>query len=156
MKEIYITTPVGWEASLEGEDAADPATEITAKLTVTAPAEEAVETKISADTDTDLVLHAFAAADDRSIFAKIAVTVVIASEPEVEVTASEVTDKSITYTITPNELATSWKYIHQLASEDAPTAESDGWTDGTETTLTFSDLEAILRLSRHIPFMSCL
>ena len=150
VKEIYITTPVGWEASLEGEDAADPATEITAKLTVTAPAEEAVETKISADTDTDLVLHAFAAADDRSIFAKIAVTVVIASEPEVEVTASEVTDKSITYTITPNELATSWKYIHQLASEDAPTAESDGWTDGTETTLTFSDLKAVTAYTLYV------
>ena len=141
VKEIYITKPAGWEASLEGEDAADPAAEITATLTVTAPEEAAAETKISADTDTDLVLHAFAAADDRSIFAKIAVAVVIASEPEVSVEATDITDGSITYTVTPNELATSWKYIHQLSSAEAPTAESTGWTDGSENTFTVDGLE---------------
>ena len=141
VKEIYITKPAGWEASLEGEDAADPAAEITATLTVTAPEEAAAETKISADTDTDLVLHAFAAADDRSIFAKIAVAVVIASEPEVSVKATDITDGSITYTVTPNELATSWKYIHQLSSAETPTAESTGWTDGSENTFTVDGLE---------------
>ncbi len=142
VKEIYITKPAGWEASLEGEDAADPAAEITATLTVTAPEEAAAETKISADTDTDLVLHAFSGADDRSIYSKIAVAIVIVTEPEVSVSAADITDASITYTITPNDLVTSWKYIHQLSSEEAPTAESTAWTEGTGTTLTIGELEA--------------
>ena len=141
VKDVYLTKPAGWSASLEGEDASDPSTEIIAKLTVTAPETE-IETKISADTDTDLVLHAFSAADDRSIYSKIAVAIVIVTEPEVSVSAADVTDASITYTITPNDLVTSWKYIHQLSSEEAPTAESTAWTEGTETTLTIGELEA--------------
>lgn len=141
VKDVYLTKPAGWSASLEGEDASDPSTEIIAKLTVTAPETE-IETKISADTDTDLVLHAFSGADDRSIYSKIAVAIVIVTEPEVSVSAADITDASITYTITPNDLVTSWKYIHQLSSEEAPTAESTAWTEGTGTTLTIGELEA--------------
>ena len=152
VQTVYIVKPDGWNVSLEGEDAADPDTEITATLTVEAPADAAagVNTRISADSDNDIVLHAVAAASDRSIFAKMTVEVVVVTVPEVTIETGEVTDASITYTVTPNEMATSWKYIHQLASEDAPTAESDGWTDGTETTLTFSDLEAVTAYTLYV------
>ena len=152
VQTVYIVKPDGWNVSLEGEDAADPDTEITATLTVEAPANAAagVNTKISADSDNDIVLHAVAAASDRSIFAKMTVELNITTVPEVTIETGEVTDASITYTVTPNEMATSWKYIHQLASADAPTAESDGWTDGTETTLTFSDLEAVTTYTLYV------
>lgn len=139
--EVYIVTPDGWKASLEGEDASDPAREITATLTVTPP-DMSTETKISADTEKDIVIHAASAADNRAIFAKMQVELTVVAMPEVEITVGETTSSSISYTVRPNTDVTSWKYIHQPASETAPDAESEGWMTGTETDLEFTDLES--------------
>ncbi len=142
VKEIYVVKPDGWKVEITGDDAADGTAEVTAKMTVTPPAASQAETKISADSDSDIVLHAVSASGDRSIFAKMTVAVVIAQEPSVSIEATEITEASVTYTVTPNELATSWKYIHQLSSDEAPTAESTEWADGATTTLLIENLSA--------------
>lgn len=127
VQTVYIVKPDGWNVSLEGEDAADPETEITATLTVEAPANTAagVNTKISADSDNDIVLHAVAAASDRSIFAKMTVELSNVSMPDADITVDEVTESSITFTVTPNTDVTSWKYMLLPATAEAPDAADD-------------------------------
>lgn len=127
VQTVYIVKPDGWNVSLEGEDAADPDTEITATLTVEAPANTAagVNTKISADSDNDIVLHAVAAASDRSIFAKMTVELSNVSMPDADITVDEVTESSITFTVTPNTDVTSWKYMLLPATAEAPDAADD-------------------------------
>ncbi len=142
VQSIYITRPEGWAVKLEGDEATDPAAEIVAKLTVTAPAAAGIQTKVSADTDRDIVLHATAASSERSIFAKMSVAVKVDTAPSVTIEAAEISDVSIIYTVEKNSLATSWKYIHQLSSDEAPAAESANWTDGpADGRLEIKDLE---------------
>lgn len=135
--EVYIVTPTGWEAVLE-DLPADPSTESTIKLTVTPPAGDTPGTRVSADTEKDIILHATAAASDRSIFAKMTVELSDAAMPEVAIELGEVTAESISYTLTPNGDVTSWKYMLLPASETAPaTAEdfNERATDGNATEL---------------------
>ena len=141
VQTVYIVKPDGWNVSLEGEDAADPDTEITATLTVEAPADAAagVNTRISADSDNDIVLHAMAAASDRSIFSKMTVERSELAVPTVDITAGEVTATTISFTFAPNEDVTSWKYMLLPSSSPAPeTAEDFGEkaTDGSNESLT--------------------
>lgn len=136
--DVYIQTPNGWTASLEGDNAADPATEITATLTVTAP----IQTRISADSDRDIVLHATAAVGDRSIFAKIAVEMTDAAMPEVKITVGEVTSSSISYTLAPNSDVTDWKYMLLPSTATAPVIAADfddRATVGSATSLTLTE-----------------
>lgn len=135
--EVYIVTPTGWEAVLE-DLPADPSTESTIKLTVTPPAGDTPGTRVSADTEKDIILHATAAASDRSIFAKMTVELSDAAMPEVAIELGEVTAESISYTLTPNGDVTSWKYMLLPASEATPeTAEDfdERATDGNATGL---------------------
>ena len=135
--EVYIVTPTGWEAVLE-DLPADPSTESTIKLTVTPPAGDTPGTRVSADTEKDIILHATAAASDRSIFAKMTVELSDAAMPEVAIELGEVTAESISYTLTPNGDVISWKYMLLPASETAPaTAEdfNERATDGNATEL---------------------
>ena len=135
--EVYIVTPTGWEAVLE-DLPADPSTESTIKLTVTPPAGDTPGTRVSADTEKDIILHATAAASDRSIFAKMTVELSDAAMPEVAIELGEVTAESISYTLTPNGDVTSWKYMLLPASETAPaTAEdfNERATEGNATEL---------------------
>ena len=135
---VYIVKPEGWHVTLEGDDASDPATEITAKLTVTSP-DIAIETKISADSDNDIVLHAVASGSDRSIFSKMTVELSELAVPTVDITAGEVTATTISFTFAPNEDVTSWKYMLLPSSSPAPeTAEDFGEkaTDGSNESLT--------------------
>lgn len=135
--EVYIVTPTGWDAVLE-DLPADPSTESTIKLTVTPPAGDTPGTRVSADTEKDIILHATAAASDRSIFAKMTVELSDAAMPEVAIELGEVTAESISYTLTPNGDVTSWKYMLLPASEAAPeTAEDfdERATDGNATGL---------------------
>lgn len=122
--EVYIVTPTGWEAVLE-DLPADPSTESTIKLTVTPPAGDTPGTRVSADTEKDIILHATAAASDRSIFAKMTVELSDAAMPEVAIELGEVTAESISYTLTPNGDVTSWKYMLLPASETAPATAED-------------------------------
>lgn len=135
--DVYIQTPNGWKASLE-YDASDPTAEVTGTLTVIAP----VLTKVSADSDRDIVLHAVAAVGDRSIFSKIAVEMTTAAMPEVKITVGEVTSNSISYTLEPNNDVTEWKYMLLPESADAPAAAADfddRATVGSATSLTLSE-----------------
>ncbi len=138
--EVYIVTPTGWEAVLE-DLPADPSAESTIKLTVTPPAGDTPGTRVSADTEKDIILHATAAASDRSIFAKMTVELSDAAMPEVAIELGEVTAKSISYTLTPNGDVTSWKYMLLPASETAPATAEDfdnRATNGSATELTLT------------------
>ena len=133
VEDIYITKPSGWDVSLTGDEGTG---DVTATLTVTPPTREELigaQTKISADTEKDIVLHATAAASDRAIFAKIQVEAVLTAMPEVTVAAGEFTPTSISFTVNPNADATSWKYILKPASESVPTVDEVN-TNGTEST----------------------
>ena len=124
--DVYLTVPQGWSATLEGEESP-------AILTVTPPA---AKTKISADSQSDVVVHAVSG--DRSIFAKMTVELSDAAMPEVAIELGEVTAESISYTLTPNGDVTSWKYMLLPASETTPaTAEdfNERATDGSATGL---------------------
>lgn len=138
--DVYIQKPDGWKAVLE-DLPADPSAESTIKLTVTPPAGDTPGTKVSADTEKDIVLHATAAASDRSIFAKMTVELSDAAMPEVAIELGEVTAKSISYTLTPNGDVTSWKYMLLPASETAPATAEDfdnRATDGSASELTLT------------------
>ena len=137
VSDVYIQKPDGWNAVLE-DLPADPSAESTIKLTVTPPAGDTPGTKVSADTEKDIVLHATAAASDRSIFAKMTVELSDAAMPEVAIELGEVTAESISYTLTPNGDVTSWKYMLLPASETAPATAEDfdnRATDGSATKL---------------------
>ena len=128
---VYIVKPEGWHVTLEGDDASDPATEVTAKLTVTAPG-VAAQTKISADSDNDIVLHAAASQSDRSIFAKMTVELSELAVPSVSITKGDVTANTVSFTFAPNEDVTSWKYMLLPASAAAPSEKEDFGEKATE------------------------
>ena len=132
--DVYIQKPDGWKAVLE-DLPADPSAESTIKLTVTPPAGDTPGTKVSADTEKDIVLHATAAASDRSIFAKMTVEVAAATNvPQAAITAGEVTESIVSFTVTPNANVTSWKYMLLPASEEAP-ADAAAFEDTRATTV---------------------
>ena len=118
--DVYLTVPQGWSATLEGEESP-------AILTVTPPA---AKTKISADSQSDVVVHAVSG--DRSIFAKMKVELFDGAIPAATVTAGEVSAKEVNFTVTPNADVTSWKYMLLAASETAPADPEDFDTRATE------------------------
>ena len=118
--DVYLTVPQGWSATLEGEESP-------AILTVTPPA---AKTKISADSQSDVVVHAVSG--DRSIFAKMKVELFDGAIPAATVTAGEVSAKEVNFTVTPNADVTSWKYMLLAASETAPAVPGDFDTRATE------------------------
>lgn len=118
--DVYLTVPQGWSATLEGETSP-------AVLTVTPPA---AKTKISADSQSDVVVHAVSG--DRSIFAKMKVELFDGAIPAAEVKAGAVTATEVNFTVTPNADVTSWKYMLLAASEEAPDAPEDFDTRATE------------------------
>lgn len=118
--DVYLIVPQGWSATLEGETSP-------AVLTVTPPA---AKTKISADSQSDVVVHAVSG--DRSIFAKMKVELFDGAIPAAEVKAGAVTATEVNFTVTPNADVTSWKYMLLAASEEAPDAPEDFDTRATE------------------------
>lgn len=118
--DVYLTVPQGWSATLEGETSP-------AVLTVTPPA---AKTKISADSQSDVVVHAVSG--DRSIFAKMKVELFDGAIPAAEVKAGAATATEVNFTVTPNADVTSWKYMLLAASEEAPDAPEDFDTRATE------------------------
>lgn len=149
VSDVYIQKPDGWKATLEDIDASG-TEDVTAVLTVTPPASVAdagtLQTKVSADSDSDLVLHATAAASDRSIFAKMTVEVAAATNvPQAVITAGEVTESNVSFTVTPNSNVTSWKYMLLPASEDAP---ADAAAFDTKATTVEGSEEKVLTLDK--------
>ena len=126
-----LTAPAGWTATLSES-----------LLSVTAPGEATKATVADNSTDVSILaisLQGFAAV------AKVKVQLDGASSdntPVASVTAGEVTYNSATFTVTV-ENATSWKYIAQKSSEEAPgmmKIASEG-KEGTGTSVVLSDLE---------------
>lgn len=149
VSDVYIQKPDGWKATLEDIDASG-TEDVTAVLTVTPPSSVAdagtLQTKVSADSDSDLVLHATAAASDRSIFAKMTVEVAAATNvPQAVITAGEVTESNVSFTVTPNSNVTSWKYMLLPASEDAP---ADAAAFDTKATTVEGSEEKVLTLDK--------
>ena len=118
--DVYLTVPQGWSATLEGEESP-------AVLTVTPPA---VTTRISADSQSDVVVHAVSG--DRSIFAKMKVELFDGAIPAASVSSGAVTATEVSFTVTPNADVTSWKYMLLAASEPAPDAQEDFDSKATE------------------------
>ena len=118
--DVYLTVPQGWSATLEGEESP-------AVLTVTPPA---VTTRISADSQSDVVVHAVSG--DRSIFAKMKVELFDGAIPAASVSSGAVTATEVSFTVTPNADVTSWKYMLLAASEPAPDAPEDFDSKATE------------------------
>ena len=136
--EITVFKPEGWTAIVSENAGAY-------TLSVTAPAQATTLTKaVIADSRSDISVLAISSTG----FAAMAKMQVELSEAPVPATATvtavtdAATETSLTYTVSPDERTDSWKYIHQLATEPAPTAETQGWIDGTETTVVINELSA--------------
>ena len=136
--EMTVFKPEGWTAIVSENAGAY-------TLSVTAPAQATTLTKaVIADSRSDISVLAISSTG----FAAMAKMQVELSEAPIPATATvtAVTDAaaetSLTYTVSPDERTDSWKYIHQLATEPAPTAETQGWIDGTETTVVINELSA--------------
>lgn len=136
VKSTMITTPAGWKATLSE------AVDNKAVLTVKAP----VVTKSTiADSDADITILAFSEQNYAAI-SKIQVMLSdapVVINPVANVAAGEATETSLTYNVATAD-ATSWKYIHQLESAEAPDAAkiaAEG-TEGTGTSVTFDGLES--------------
>lgn len=136
--EITVFEPEGWTAIVSENAGAY-------TLSVTAPAQATTLTKaVIADSRSDISVLAISSTG----FAAMAKMQVELSEAPVPATATvtavtdAATETSLTYTVSPDERTDSWKYIHQLATEPAPTAETQGWIDGTETTVVINELSA--------------
>ena len=134
VSEIMTFSPDGWTAIVNEADGAY-------SLVITAPAQTRA---IIADSRTDVTVLAMSASGFATM-AKIQVELTdapIAATATVRAVSGTETENSLTYTVSPDTRTTSWSYIHQLASAEAPTAESEGWTAGSNTTLTIDGLEA--------------
>ena len=134
VSEIMTFSPDGWTAIVNEADGAY-------SLVITAPAQTRA---IIADSRTDVTVLAMSASGFATM-AKIQVELSdapIAATATVRAVSGTETENSLTYTVSPDTRTTSWSYIHQLASAEAPTAESEGWTAGSNTTLTIDGLEA--------------
>ena len=136
--EITVFKPEGWTAIVSENAGAY-------TLSVTAPAQATTLSKaVIADSRSDISVLAISSTG----FAAMAKMQVELSEAPVPATATvtavtdAATETSLTYTVSPDERTDSWKYIHQLATEPAPTAETQGWIDGTETTVVINELSA--------------
>lgn len=136
--EITVFKPEGWTAIVSENAGAY-------TLSVTAPAQATTLTKaVIADSRSDISVLAISSTG----FAAMAKMQVELSEAPVPATATvtavtdAATETSLTYTVSPDERTDSWKYIHQLATEPAPTAETQGWIDGAETTVVITKLSA--------------
>ena len=136
VKSTMITTPAGWKATLSE------AVDNKAVLTVKAP----VVTKSTiADSNADITILAFSEQNYAAI-SKIQVMLSdapVVINPVANVAAGEATETSLTYNVATAD-ATSWKYIHQLETAEAPDAAkiaAEG-TEGTGTNVTFDGLES--------------
>ena len=136
--EMTVFKPEGWTAIVSENAGAY-------TLSVTAPAQATTLTKaVIADSRSDISVLAISSTG----FAAMAKMQVELSEAPIPATATvtavtdAATETSLTYTVSPDERTDSWKYIHQLATEPAPTAETQGWIDGTETTVVITELSA--------------
>lgn len=125
--EAIVSAPAGWTAVLEG-------TEPTAQLTVTAPE---AETKISADTRTDVSILAVSS---KGYSAITKMKVGLSAEPvpanpvaSIQPVSDATTASSLSFTVTPNADATSWKYMLLKADAAAPATDAD-FADATEQT----------------------
>ena len=125
--EAIVSAPAGWTAVLEG-------TEPTAQLTVTAPE---AETKISADTRTDVSILAVSS---KGYSAITKMKVGLSAEPVpanpvaiIQPVSDATTASSLSFTVTPNADATSWKYMLLKADAAAPATDAD-FADATEQT----------------------
>lgn len=137
VKSTMITAPAGWTAALSE------AVEGKAVLTVTAP-KSATKSTV-ADSGADVAILAFSQQNYAAI-TKIQVQLTdapVVFNPVANVAAGEATETSLTYNVATSD-ATSWKYIHQKETEEAPSAEkiaAEG-TEGTGTSLTIEGLES--------------
>lgn len=136
--EMTVFKPEGWTAIVSENAGAY-------TLSVTAPAQATTLTKaVIADSRSDISVLAISSTG----FAAMAKMQVELSEAPIPATATvtavtdAATETSLTYTVSPDDRTDSWKYIHQLATEPAPTAETQGWIDGAETTVVITELSA--------------
>lgn len=136
--EMTVFKPEGWTAIVSENAGAY-------TLSVTAPAQATTLSKaVIADSRSDISVLAISSTG----FAAMAKMQVELSEAPIPATATvtavtdAATETSLTYTVSPDERTDSWKYIHQLATEAAPTAETQGWIDGAETTVVITELSA--------------
>ena len=136
VKSTMITTPAGWKATLSE------AVDSKAVLTVTAPK---VTKSTIADSNADITILAFSEQNYAAI-SKIQVMLSdapVVINPIANVAAGDVTETTLTYNVATAD-ATSWKYIHQLETAEAPDAAkiaAEG-TEGTGTSVTFEGLES--------------
>jgi len=131
--EAIVSAPTGWRAVLDG---AEP----TATLTVTAPAsasaDTGIQTRVSADTQTDVSILAVSS-KGLSAITKMKVELSaepVPASPAATVTANNdaATSASLSFTVTPNSDVTSWRYLLLAATENAP--EQPAFESATEQT----------------------
>lgn len=131
--EAIVSAPQGWSAVLEGD-------ETMAVLTVIAPqsaSETSLMTKVSADTRTDISILAIS---DKGLSAITKMKVELSAEPVpanptavISVVEAQTTESSLTFTVTPNADATSWKYLLLSSAVEAP-ADETAFEQAQETT----------------------
>ena len=115
-----LSTPQGWKASLSDINETGEAT-----LTVTAPASASADalTKVTADTEKDITIHALNK-DGLSLFAKMQVETVSGPVPSISLSAGDATFNTLTFNVTPNENVTSYKYLLYKSGTTVPTDET--------------------------------
>ena len=115
-----LSTPQGWKASLSDINETGEAT-----LTVTAPASSsaAALTKVTADTEKDITIHALNK-DGLSLFAKMQVETVSGPVPSISLSAGATTFNTLTFNVTPNEHVTSYKYLLYKSGTTVPADEA--------------------------------
>ena len=115
-----LTAPQGWKASLSDISKTGEAT-----LTVTAPASASADalTKVTADTEKDITIHALNK-DGLSLFAKMQVETVSGPVPSISLSAGDATFNTLTFNVTPNENVTSYKYLLYKSGTTVPTDET--------------------------------
>ena len=115
-----LSTPQGWKASLSDINETGEAT-----LTVTAPASASADalTKVTADTEKDITIHALNK-DGLSLFAKMQVEAVFGPVPSISLSAGDATFNTLTFNVTPNENVTSYKYLLYKSGTKVPTDET--------------------------------
>ena len=120
MVSAKLSTPQGWKASLSDINETGEAT-----LTVTAPASSsaAALTKVTADTEKDITIHALNK-DGLSLFAKMQVETVSGPVPSISLSAGATTFNTLTFNVTPNEHVTSYKYLLYKSGTTVPADEA--------------------------------
>lgn len=111
-----LSTPQGWKASLSDINETGEAT-----LTVTAPASASADalTKVTADTEKDITIHALNK-DGLSLFAKMQVETVSGPVPTMKVEAGTIDFTSVSFSISGVENLTGYRYLLYASTTPAP------------------------------------